>query len=103
MITTKSLLSETPTRSTCLVDETPSTSTKGLSRIFLLGIKSYQRLVSPMFPPSCRFHPSCSSFALEAFQRFGAFHGLKLTCLRLLRCHPFSQGGFDPVSEMKQR
>ena len=60
-------------------------------------IRGYQRLVSPVLPPSCRFHPSCSQYALEAVTRYGALKGSWLATRRLVRCHPFHPGGFDPV------
>ena len=63
--------------------------------IFL--IRLYQWTVSPFLGPTCRFHPSCSHYAVEALQRFGFFRGVALTVARLLRCHPFHPGGFDPV------
>jgi uncharacterized protein len=60
-------------------------------------IRGYQVLVSPLLPPSCRFTPSCSQYALEAVNRYGALRGTWLAALRLARCHPFHPGGFDPV------
>jgi uncharacterized protein len=66
-------------------------------RLLALLIRGYQRLLSPLLPPSCRFHPSCSQYALEAIQRHGAFKGSWLAVRRLARCHPFNAGGFDPV------
>jgi hypothetical protein len=60
-------------------------------------IRGYQRFVSPALPPSCRFHPSCSQYALEAVTRYGALKGGWLAARRLARCHPFHPGGFDPV------
>ncbi len=63
--------------------------------IVLLGL--YRRLVSPLLPPSCRFSPSCSSFAIEAIERHGAARGTVLALRRLARCHPWSAGGPDPV------
>jgi putative membrane protein insertion efficiency factor len=60
-------------------------------------IRGYQRFVSPALPPSCRFHPSCSQYALEAVTRYGALKGSWLATRRLARCHPFHPGGFDPV------
>ena len=60
-------------------------------------IRGYQRFVSPVLPPSCRFHPSCSQYALEAVTRHGALRGGWLAARRLARCHPFHPGGFDPV------
>ena len=60
-------------------------------------IRGYQRFVSPALPPSCRFYPSCSQYALEAITRHGAVKGTWLATRRLVRCHPFNPGGFDPV------
>jgi uncharacterized protein len=66
---------------------------------WILGttIRGYQVLVSPLLPPSCRFSPSCSQYALEAIGRHGALKGSCLAARRLARCHPFHPGGFDPV------
>jgi putative membrane protein insertion efficiency factor len=67
-------------------------------RRFLAGlIRGYQRFLSPALPASCRFHPSCSQYALEAVGRYGALKGSWLAVRRLARCHPFHPGGFDPV------
>jgi putative membrane protein insertion efficiency factor len=63
----------------------------------LIAIKAYRRIVSPAFPPVCRFFPSCSSYALEAVERHGLARGAGLTARRLLRCHPYHPGGLDPV------
>jgi uncharacterized protein len=60
-------------------------------------IRAYQLLISPLVGPACRFSPSCSQYALEAICRYGAFKGLLLAIRRLLRCHPWHAGGFDPV------
>ena len=60
-------------------------------------ITLYQRLVSPLLPPACRFHPSCSRYASEALLVHGAVRGSWLTVRRLSRCHPFHPGGLDPV------
>jgi uncharacterized protein len=57
----------------------------------------YQRYVSPMLPPACRFEPSCSRYSYEAVARYGFIKGTRLTAARLLRCHPLHRGGFDPV------
>jgi len=67
------------------------------SRLLTAFIRGYQRFVSPAFPPSCRFHPSCSQYALEAVTRHGALRGGWLAARRLARCHPFHPGGYDPV------
>jgi putative membrane protein insertion efficiency factor len=60
-------------------------------------IRCYQLLISPLFGSVCRFSPSCSQYAIEALKRYGMFKGLLLAIKRLLRCHPWNQGGFDPV------
>jgi putative membrane protein insertion efficiency factor len=65
----------------------------------LLPIRLYQRLISPLLPPRCRFYPSCSHYAAEALQRHGPVRGLWLTIRRVLRCHPLNPGGFDPVPD----
>lgn len=66
-------------------------------RCCLLLLKGYKFYVSPFLPPSCRFTPTCSEYAMEAVQRYGFFRGLRLSLFRLLRCHPFCKGGYDPV------
>lgn len=62
-----------------------------------LLIRAYQYAVSPLVGPVCRFHPSCSQYALEAVQRFGVLRGICLAAWRLLRCNPWNAGGYDPV------
>ena len=65
---------------------------------FLAGIvRGYRVLLSPLLPPACRFHPSCSRYAIEALELHGALRGSLLAARRLLRCHPFHAGGHDPV------
>ena len=66
---------------------------------FVLLIRFYQVCISPFLPPTCRFTPTCSQYALEAFRRHGPFKGFYLTVKRLLRCHPRGGHGYDPVSE----
>lgn len=61
--------------------------------------RAYKRFVSPLLPPACRFYPSCSAFAAEAVERHGILEGSRLAAGRLLRCHPWSEGGFDPVPD----
>ena len=63
----------------------------------LLLLRAYRWLLSPLLPPSCRYVPSCSEYAMEAVERYGALRGGIKAALRLLRCHPFAHGGFDPV------
>ena len=66
-------------------------------RVLQAAIRGYQLVISPVLPPSCRFTPSCSQYALEAVGRHGALRGVWLAARRLARCHPFHPGGFDPV------
>jgi uncharacterized protein len=68
-------------------------------RLAAFLITLYQRLVSPLFPPSCRFYPTCSQYAKEAILRHGLLRGSYLAARRILRCHPFNPGGYDPVPE----
>ncbi|WP_153462615.1 membrane protein insertion efficiency factor YidD [Sediminibacillus terrae] len=74
-----------------------------MSRLFILFIKLYQKIISPLKPPTCRFYPTCSQYGLESLQRFGVLKGGLLTIKRLLKCHPFHPGGIDPVPEKKKR
>ncbi|WP_102028331.1 membrane protein insertion efficiency factor YidD [Salirhabdus sp. Marseille-P4669] len=67
--------------------------------LFIGIIKVYRKYISPLRGPSCRFQPTCSEYGLEAFRRFGFFKGFYLTTKRILKCHPFHPGGFDPVPE----
>ncbi|MDR2433439.1 MAG: membrane protein insertion efficiency factor YidD [Treponema sp.] len=60
-------------------------------------IRFYQKAVSPHFPSSCRYYPTCSEYALLAFEKYGVLRGSMLTIKRILRCHPFHPGGYDPV------
>jgi putative membrane protein insertion efficiency factor len=68
-----------------------------VKRVLLAAIAAYRRWISPAIPRRCRYEPSCSAYAVEAIGRFGAARGSLLACWRLLRCNPFSHGGFDPV------
>jgi uncharacterized protein len=63
----------------------------------LLVLRGYKRWISPMFPPSCRYVPTCSEYAMEAVERYGVLRGGWMAIGRILRCHPFVKGGFDPV------
>ena len=65
--------------------------------LFILPIRFYRRFISPLLPPSCRFTPSCSQYALNAFRERNVFAALILTVWRILRCNPFGRGGYDPV------
>jgi uncharacterized protein len=66
-------------------------------RIAVAPIVLYRRVVSPLLPPRCKYYPSCSEYAIQAVSEFGILRGLVLAAWRLLRCNPFSHGGFDPV------
>jgi putative membrane protein insertion efficiency factor len=66
-------------------------------RIFVFLIKGYQKIISPMFPSSCRFYPSCSEYAVGAFTKYGVIRGGAKTMWRILRCNPFGKGGYDPI------
>ncbi|MGI8315224.1 membrane protein insertion efficiency factor YidD [Halobacillus mangrovi] len=70
-----------------------------MKQIMIMLIQFYRKGISPFFPPSCRFQPTCSEYGLEAFRRFGFIKGLFLTVKRISKCHPFHRGGFDPVPE----
>ena len=70
----------------------------GLPKRALLGlIRFYRRRISPDLPPACRFSPTCSEYALEAVEKYGACKGGYLSLRRILKCHPFHKGGYDPV------
>ncbi|PSF35569.1 membrane protein insertion efficiency factor YidD [Aphanothece hegewaldii CCALA 016] len=67
-------------------------------KFILIGlIRGYRLFISPLFPPSCRFRPTCSVYAIEAIDRFGPLRGIWLATKRVLRCHPWHPGGYDPV------
>ncbi|MGB3260547.1 membrane protein insertion efficiency factor YidD [Paenisporosarcina sp.] len=69
-------------------------------KFLVIGIfRFYQKFISPMTPPSCRFYPTCSHYGVEAVEKHGAFKGIYLAISRILRCHPFHEGGYDPVPE----
>ncbi|MGC9502349.1 membrane protein insertion efficiency factor YidD [Baaleninema sp.] len=73
-----------------------------LLKALLLGlIRAYRLLISPWTMPSCRFRPTCSQYAIEAIERFGLWRGAWLALRRLLRCHPFHPGGYDPVPPLE--
>ena len=68
-----------------------------MKELLLTLIRFYRRIISPMRPPCCRFIPTCSAYALEAVEKYGAAKGGLLAMRRLMRCHPFHKGGYDPV------
>lgn len=67
------------------------------ARLLVILVRGYQWILSPLLPPSCRFEPTCSSYAVEALSRHGAVRGGWLALRRLARCHPWASGGYDPV------
>lgn len=70
-----------------------------MTRCMIALIRAYQSLLSPVLPPSCRFTPSCSQYAIDAYRLHGFWHGSRLATRRLLRCGPWCHGGYDPVPE----
>jgi putative membrane protein insertion efficiency factor len=66
-------------------------------RVLVAPIRGYQRFISPALPRRCKYHPSCSDYAVQAIRTYGVLRGLVLATWRLLRCNPWSHGGFDPV------
>jgi putative membrane protein insertion efficiency factor len=74
-----------------------------LQRLCIFLIRGYQWLLSPLLGPRCRFHPSCSHYAVEAIDRHGAMRGGWLAARRITRCHPLNPGGYDPVPEPPHR
>ncbi len=68
-----------------------------IAKLLVFPIRIYRLLISPLFPPSCRFYPTCSQYAIEAIEKHGAFKGSLLAVKRIGRCHPFNPGGYDPV------
>ena len=71
-------------------------------RFLVFLVRIYKRAVSPLLPSTCRFHPSCSAYSIEALKEHGAFTGIWMTLKRILRCHPLSAGGYDPVRKKKR-
>jgi hypothetical protein len=68
-----------------------------MQTVLITLLRCYKRWVSPMLPSACRFYPTCSEYMLEAIEKYGTARGVWLGARRLLRCHPFHEGGFDPV------
>lgn len=69
--------------------------------LFIGLVRLYQLVISPWMPSSCRYHPTCSQYSIQAYQKHGAIKGSWLTIKRIARCHPWSEGGHDPVPETK--
>jgi uncharacterized protein len=72
-----------------------------IAQVALAPIRAYQRLVSPLLPRRCKYHPSCSQYAVDAVRRFGLLRGMVLAAWRVLRCNPLSDGGIDPVEAQR--
>lgn len=71
-----------------------------MTRLLIGFVRLYQRFISPLFPPSCRYQPTCSAYMIEALKKYG-LRGFFMGLSRILRCHPFVKGGYDPVPEIK--
>ena len=74
-----------------------------MKKLILKMIRFYQKYISPMSPPTCRFYPTCSQYAIEAVEEHGAIKGSYLATRRILKCHPLHKGGFDPVPPKKRK
>jgi len=70
---------------------------KSLKAIVLLLIKGYQKIISPIMPGKCRFYPTCSQYTFQAVEKYGVIKGIFLGTKRILKCHPFHPGGYDPL------
>ena len=74
-----------------------------MKKILILLIRFYQKFISPMFPAKCRFYPTCSQYTLEAVKEHGAIKGTYLGIKRILKCHPFHEGGYDPIPKRENK
>lgn len=72
-----------------------------MKNILLFFIKIYQKFISPLFPPHCRFYPTCSEYSYQSIKTHSVFKGLWYSLVRISKCHPFHEGGFDPVKKQK--
>jgi len=68
-----------------------------IKRILIIIIRGYQKIISPLFPSTCRFYPTCSTYFIQALEKYGPFKGTYLGIKRILRCHPGNPGGYDPL------
>ena len=68
-----------------------------LSKLLIYLVRFYQKYISPLKGPTCRFYPTCSQYSIESIRKYGALKGIYLTIRRLLKCHPFHSGGYDPL------
>jgi uncharacterized protein len=94
-----------PETHTCVSRETSATTSRAqigpLAALALLPVRAYRRFLSPLFAPRCRYYPSCSAYAEQSIQELGAVRGSILAAWRVLRCNPFSDGGFDEVADRR--
>lgn len=74
-----------------------------MKKVFIIIIRAYQILISPLSRGKCRFVPTCSNYAIEAIETHGVFYGMYLSIGRILRCNPFNPGGYDPVPAKKEK
>jgi putative membrane protein insertion efficiency factor len=81
----------------------PTLVSRGLRAAVMGAIRVYRKAISPLLPPSCRFYPTCSAYALTSVERFGVLKGGWLALRRIARCHPFNPGGYDPVPDAQPR
>jgi putative membrane protein insertion efficiency factor len=68
-----------------------------MRKVFILLIRGYKKLISPLLPPSCRFYPTCSEYSIQALEKHGVIKGGIKSIWRILRCNPFTKGGYDPI------
>jgi uncharacterized protein len=68
-----------------------------MRRVFILLIRGYKKLISPLLSPSCRFYPTCSEYSIQALEKYGVIKGGIKSIWRILRCNPFNKGGYDPI------
>jgi putative membrane protein insertion efficiency factor len=78
-------------------------SDSAMAKILIVLIRGYQLIISPLLGANCRFHPTCSQYMIEAVTRFGAIRGFWLGLRRLSHCHPWHEGGLDPVPQLKTK
>jgi putative membrane protein insertion efficiency factor len=84
-----------------MAEPAPTGPSRALRRLAVLPIRLYQWLLSPLVGQRCKYYPSCSEYAVQAVQRFGILRGVVLAGWRVLRCNPWSHGGFDPVDDQR--
>lgn len=70
-----------------------------MKKVLVKSVKGYQRYISPILPPACRYYPTCSNYMVQAIEKHGAIKGIAMGTARILRCHPFSKAGYDLVPE----